>query len=210
MFIDGAGFVLRAPQDLLPGGGAARYTPVHFTHLRQASDWGITLANRDSPFVTPDLVFPVANEGRRAQTREEGVQQLFRTEPRGSPVQSLRFRLAAQGERKWEWERLGQELNVPLRAVFADAGQARPVQSFFELNRPEVQILAFKPSEFQTGWYVLRLQESSGATVAGIKLTTPLRITEAKKATLVERPGASTDLSDFSLSPWETLTVLLH
>jgi hypothetical protein len=70
-----------------------------------------------------------------------------------------------------------------------------------------VQILAFKPSEFQPGWYVLRVQEISGTAVAGIKLTTPLRITEAKKATLVERPGASIDLANFSLSPWETLTV---
>jgi hypothetical protein len=61
MYVDGAGFVFRAPQDLLPGGGAARYTPVHFIHLQQASDWGLTLANKDSAYATPDLMFPVAH-----------------------------------------------------------------------------------------------------------------------------------------------------
>jgi hypothetical protein len=210
MYIDGAGFVMRVKQDLLPGGGAARYTPVHFTHLEQASDWGITIANRESAFVSPDLVFAVANEGRRTETREEGVQFLFRTEPRGSPVQSFHFRLAAQDENKWQWERFGAELNTPLRAVFADPPAGRPTRSFLEVNRPEVQVLAFKPAEFETGWYMLRLQEISGQTVAGVKLTTPFRLTGAVRADLVERRGESIDLNNFQLAPWETLTVLVR
>ena len=210
MYVDGAGFVMRVPQDLLPGGGAARYTPVHFTHLQQTPDWGITIANRDSAFVTPDLVFAVANEGRRAQTREEGVQQLFRTEPRGSPVQSFHFRMGAQGGKKWEWERFGTELNAPLRAIFADSPSLPPWRSFIEINRPEVQVLAFKPAEFETGWYVARLQEISGNPVSGVKLTLPFPVAESVRGTLVERRGAAIDANNLSLSAWETLTVLLR
>jgi Glycosyl hydrolases family 38 N-terminal domain len=207
MFVDGAGFVMRVPQDILPGGGAARYTPVHFTHLRQSSDWGVTLANRDSAFVTPDFLYQVANEGRRAQTREEGVQQLFRTEPRSSPVQSFRFRIAAQPERNWEWEHLGAELNLPLQAVFTEAGQS---ESFLQVNRPEVRVLAFKPAEFQPGWYVLRFQEVSGNEIGNIRFSTRFQIADARQASTVERPGAGIDLANFKLSPWQTLTVLVR
>jgi hypothetical protein len=96
MFVDAAGCVARIPEDLLPGGGAPRYTPVHFTHLQQAPDWGITLANRESAFVTPDLLFPIATDSRTAQTRDEGTQHLFRTEPRGSAVESFHFRIAGR------------------------------------------------------------------------------------------------------------------
>jgi hypothetical protein len=209
IFIDGAGFVFRAPQDLLPGGAAARYTPVHFIHLQQASDWGVTLANKDSAFVTPDLMFPVATDGRVAKTREEGTQLLFRTEPRGAPVKSFHFRIAAQPERKEEWERFGEELNLPLRAVFAGEASEQPTRSFFAVNRREVQLIAFKPAEFRDGWYVLRFQEISGSMVNGVKLSTPLQMTGAVTANIVEQPtGAGIDLSNFSLKPWESLTVL--
>jgi len=210
MFVDGAGFVARVPQDVLPGGGAARYVPVHFVHLQQASDWGVTLANKDSAFVTPDLLFQLVNEGRTAQTREEGVQQLFRTEPRGAPVQSFHFRIAAQPEQKWKWERFGAELNLPLRAVFTGAAAEQPTRSFFEVNRPEVQLLAFKPAEFRPGWYVLRFQEISGQAAKGVKLTTPLTILEAVTANTVEQPEAPIDLSNFSVPAWGTLTVLVR
>jgi hypothetical protein len=209
MFVDGAGFVFRGPQDLLPGGGAARYTPVHFIHLQQASDWGLTLANKDSAFVTPDLMFPVATDGRIAKTREEGTQLLFRTEPRGTPVESFHFRIASQPERKEEWERFGDELNLPLRAVFTGGPSEQPTRSFFAVNRREVQLLAFKPAQFRDGWYVLRFQEISGSMVNGVKLSTPLQITGTVTADIVEQPtGARIDLSNFSLNPWESLTVL--
>lgn len=211
MFVDGAGFTMRIPQELLAGGGAARYTPVHFTHLRQSAEWGITVANKDSAFVTPDLLFQIASEGRMTQTREEGTQYLFRTEPRGSPVQSFHFRIAAQPEQKWQWERLGEEFNAPLRAVFAGAALEEPARSFFEVNRPEVQLLAFKPAEFRPGWYVLRFQEISGNAVRGVKLVTPLPIAEAVAANIVEQPAKdAVDLSNFSIGPWATLTVLVR
>ncbi len=48
LFIDGAGFVLRVPQDILPGGTPPQFTPVHFVHRRHTETWGVTLANRDA------------------------------------------------------------------------------------------------------------------------------------------------------------------
>lgn len=211
MFVDGPGLTMRVPQDLLAGGGAPRYTPVHFTHLRQSAEWGITVANKDSAFVTPDLLFQVASEGRMTQTREEGTQYLFRTEPRGSPIQSFHFRIATQPEQKWRWERFGEELNVPLRAIFAGGALDQPARSLFEVNRPEVQLLAFKPAEFRPDWYVLRFQEISGNEVKQVKLITPLPIAEAVGANIVEQPGRDAiDPSNFSMKPWGTLTMLVR
>ena len=101
-------------------------------------------------------------------------------------------------------------MNLPLRAVFAAAAVEPPAHSFFEVNRSEVQLLAFKPAEFRPGWYVLRFQEISGQAVKGVKLTTPLRMLEAVAADTVERPGAPIDLSNFSVPSWGTVTVLVR
>jgi hypothetical protein len=211
MFVDGAGFVTRISQDLLPGGGPPRYTPVHFLHLRQATDWGITLANQDSAFVTSDLLFPVATESDTAQTRDEGTQQLFRTEPRGSSVQSFRFRVAVEPEAKWQWERTGEDLNLPLRATLVANAIPPYSRSFFAVDRPEVQIVAFKPAESQPGWYVLRFQEIGGTEVKRARLLTPFEIVEALAGNTVEEAGETrVDLSNLSLKPWETLSCLIR
>jgi hypothetical protein len=209
MFVDGAGFVLRVPQDILPGGAARHLMPIHFTHLQRAADWGVTLANREAFALRPDLSFDLASGSLRALTREEGVQLLFRTEPRGSPIQSFQFRIAAQAEEPWEWERLGCELNLPLQALCTADAPTKASQSFFELNQPGVQLLDFKPAEFRPGWYVLRFQETAGKGVQAVKLTAPFQFRDAVRANTVEQPGDTrVDLSNFALKPWETLTVL--
>jgi hypothetical protein len=124
-------------------------------------------------------------------------------------VQSFHFRIASHPERKEEWERFGEEFNLPLRAVFTGGPSEEPTRTFFAVNRREVQLLAFKPAEFRDGWYVLRFQEISGSMVNGVKLSTPLLITGAVTGDLVEQPaGARIDISNFSLKPWESLTVL--
>jgi hypothetical protein len=157
------------------------------------------------------MLYLIATEGFTAQTRDEGTQQLSRTEPRSSPVQTFRFRIAAQDENIAAWKRFGAEANLPLRAVVL-AGAAVPAQrSFFELSNQAVQMLAFKPAESRPGWYTLRFQESSGKQALSVKLTTPFRVVEALRANTVEEPtGGSVDLANFSLSPWETLTVLVR
>ncbi len=209
MFLSGAGFVMRVPQDILPGGGAAQFTPGQFWHQRQSGAWGVTLANRDAFVLRPDHLFLVAAEGLTTRTRDEGVQRLARTEPRSSPVQSFRFRIAVQEEQAWQWVRFGAECNLPLRAYALDSSVSPPGREFFQISDSAVQLLAFKPAEFRPGWYVIRLQEIGGKGAAGVKLSTPFEVPEALRANLVEEPsGGAADLSNISLKPWETLTVL--
>ena len=209
-FLDGAGFVIRVPQDILPGGAPPQFTPAHFVHQQQESSWGVTLANRDAALLKAGMRYMVATEERRASTRDEGPQQLFRTEPRSSPVQSFRFRIAAQEEDTAQWKRFGAECNLPLRSVVIDASPMQPQRGFFEVSDPQVQLLAFKPAEFQPGWHVLRFQNNGEKGVQGVKLTTAFRIGEAMRADTVEDPSREkVNLANFSLRPWQTLTVLV-
>jgi hypothetical protein len=208
-FVDGAGFVVRIPRDLLPGGQAPQYAPVHFVHRQSAPSWGVTLANRDAALLRPDMLYLVAAEGLRAATRDEGVSRMLRSEPRSSPVVPVRFRIAAQDEDPAQWERFAEECNLPLRAFVIEASALQATRGFFEVSHPQVQMLAFKPAEFSPGWHVLRFQEIGGRSAEGVRLITPFRIGEAVRANTVEQPsGESVDLANFSLRPWETLTVL--
>ena len=210
-FLDGAGFVIRLPQDLLPGGKPLQFTPVHFVHRQVAPSWGVTLANRDAALLKPEMLYLIAAEDLRASTRDEGESQMLRSEPRSLAVLPVRFRIAAQAEDAAQWERFGQECNLPLRASVMEAGTPKAMQGFLEVSTPQVQLLAFKPAEFQPGWYVLRFQEIGGRNAAGVRLTTPFRIGNALRASTVEHAsGESIDLANFSMRPWETLTVLVQ
>ncbi len=151
----------------------------------------------------------VANENKSVSTRDEGTQQLFRSEPRSSPVQSFRFRIGTQPEDPAQWKRFGAECNLPLRAVVLEASPSESVRGFFEVSDPRVQLLAFKPAEFRAGWYALRFQENGGRGAQAVRLTTPFRIIKAVRANTVEDPTREkVDLGNFSLGPWENLTVL--
>ena len=211
LFIDGAGFVAQVPADRLPGSDTWQYTPQHFTHVRRAPDWGVTLANRDGFCIRPDMLFLVSWEDMIVETREEGVQRLFRGEPQSSPIQRFRFRLAIQPERPGAWKRMGAEFNLPLRGRFVQVGGVLPTQEFFHISHPNVSLLAFKPAQFHAGWYMLRLQEIAGSAAEGVELRTPLPIFDAKLANTVEEfTGTSFDLGDFSMDPWQTRTVLVR
>jgi hypothetical protein len=209
LVLDGAGFVIRVPRDFLPGGEPPQFAPVQFVHQQQADEWGVTLANRDTTLLKPGMLYLVANEDRPAPTRDEGIQRLYRTEPRSSPVQSFRFRIGVQEEDAAKWKRFGAECNLPLRSLVVDGKPSQPERGFFEVNDPRVQLLAFKPAEARAGWYVLRFQENGGKGAQGVRLTTPFRLAGVVRASTVEQPGSEKiDLSNFSLRPWETLTVL--
>ncbi len=209
LLLDGAGFVIRVPRDFLPGGAPPQFTPVQFVHQQQADGWGVTLSNRDTTLLRPGMLYLVANEDRHAPTRDEGVQQLYRTEPRSSSVQPFRFRIGIQEEDAAKWKRFGAECNLPLRSIVVEGKPAQTGQGFFEVSDPGVQLLAFKPAEDRAGWYVLRFQENGGKGARGVRLTTPFRITGAVRANTVEEPRSERiDLSSFSLRPWETLTVM--
>ena len=162
LWLDGAGFSYRIPQDILPGGGAGQIPALHFAHFQTDASRGVTLANRDATLMLRDGTFLVASTGLQTKTRDEGTQTLARTEPRGSDVQSFRFRMAVQQERPEDWERFGQELNLPLQASVVTAPKLPIEDSFLGVNNPSVHIAAFKAAEASPGWYVLRLQEMGG------------------------------------------------
>ena len=210
LWLDGAGSVIRIPEDLLPGGGAQQYAPLHFVHSPKNAQIGVTLANRDAFLYRPDGLFLVASEGLIAETRSEGTQRLFRTEPRGSNVQSFRFRIGVQRGRTSDWKRFGEEFSLPLQASIIEETNLPGEQSFFSLSHPNVRITAFKPAEFEVGWYVLRFQEMGGEAADKVRLTTPFRIVEAVLANTVETSsGIKLNLSEFSLKPWQSFTILL-
>ena len=211
LFIDGAGFVAHVPDDRLPGSDTPQYTPQHFTHVSRTPDWGVTLANQDGFCIRPDMLFLVSWEDMLVQTREEGIQRVFRGEPQSTPVQRFRFRMAIQPGNPGEWKRFGAELNLPLRARFVQAEGIPATREFFRISHPDVRLLAFKPAQFHSGWYMLRLQESAGAAAEGVRLTTPLPIFDARLASTVEEfTGAAFDLANFSMEPWQTRTVLVR
>lgn len=211
MYIDGAGFVLRIPEDILPGGGAPQFTPVGFVHYGQNAGWGATVANLDAAMIRPDGSFLLAAENFASATRDEGLVKLFRTEPRTTPIQSFRFRVALQENAISDWKRFGAEANVPLRAYVASSSVRASQQSFLEVSDTRVHVLAFKRSATNPDLHVLRLQENSGAGVGNVRVSSPtLKFMQAEAANLVEESNKTTvDLNNLAFRPWETKTVLV-
>ncbi|MDE0105681.1 MAG: hypothetical protein OXN89_25160 [Bryobacterales bacterium] len=211
LFVDGAGFVARVPMDRLPGSDSPQYTPGHFTHAPRTADWGVTLANKDGFCIRPDMLFLVSWEDMLVQTREEGVQRVFRGEPQSSPIQRFRFRIAAQPSDPGTWKRFGAELNLPLRSRFVPSEGVPASREFFRVSHPNVWLLAFKPAESRPGWYMLRLQENSGSLAQRVEIQTFLPISEARVANTVEElTGSNFDLASFSMEAWQTRTVLVR
>jgi Glycosyl hydrolases family 38 N-terminal domain/Glycosyl hydrolases family 38 C-terminal domain len=209
-WLDGAGCVIRIPEDLLPGGEAPQYAPLHFVHFPKNPQVGVTLGNRDAFLFRPNELFLVASESLVAETRDEGKQRLHRTEPRGSNLQTFRFRMGVQNQRVSDWKKFGQEFNLPLQASVVAETDLPAEQSFLSVSHSNVRITAFKPSEFQAGLYVIRFQETNGEAAENVRLTTPFQMSEAEIANTVESAsGVKMNLSGFNLKPWQTLTTLV-
>ena len=155
-----------------------------------------------------DGTFLVASQGLQTQTRDQGTQILHRTEPRGSDVQTFRFRLAGHSEGPAEWKRFGQELNLPLQASIVPVTNLPPEQSFLAVDAENVVATAFKASDADPAWSVIRLQEIGGK--AGVvRLTAPFSVRSAVYATTVEaRTAIPVDLSRISIKPWQTITIV--
>ncbi len=207
----GPGFVARVPQDVLPGGGAPQYAPLHFVHFHRSSGAGITLSSRDAFLFRPDGIFLIAADGRRTRTRDEGEQILDRTEPRGSRIQTFRFRLTAAAQNAAEWHRFAREFNLPLQAAAGVPDDLPAARSFLSVSPGNVEVLAFKRAEHQSDRYVIRLQEIGGIAAEHARLETSLSLKDAVLANLVEETaGAKIDVGDFSIRPWQTLTILVR
>ena len=197
LWLDGAGFVYRVPEDMLPGGSARQFTTVHFAHSGPAGAPGVTITTRDAAMMLRDGTFLVASQGLRTQTRDEGTQMLHRTEPRGADLQQFRFRVARHSGGPAEWKRFGQELNLPLQATIIGSTELPVQQSFLGVDAANVVVSAFKPSEADAGWSVIRLQEIGG--VAGVvRVTAPFPVREAYYANTVESRTGSPRISTAS------------
>jgi alpha-mannosidase len=85
-----------------------------------------------------------------------------------------------------------------------------PQASFFTLSAPNVEILAFKPSEDgNPEHYTIRLQEIAGKET-DVDLKTPLKITEAEETSMNEDRvlgKVSIDPLRMHLLPHETFTL---
>ncbi|HYO83504.1 MAG TPA: hypothetical protein VES20_19035, partial [Bryobacteraceae bacterium] len=209
MSADGAGFVYRVRADMLPGGSAAQFSAVSFVHSGPAGAVGRTIAARDSALVMRNGNFLIASQGLRTQTRDEGIQTLERTEPRGSEIQNFRFRISAQPEKPADWKRFGQEFTLPLQASTLRVTDLPAERSFLTVNHPAVVISAFKAAEDKSGWTVIRLQETGGTAASNVQVTSVFRVVEAVYANTVERPTEiQADLSRIQLKPWQTVTIL--
>jgi hypothetical protein len=208
LWLDGAGFVYRVPEDMLPGGSARQFATVHFAHSGRAGSPGVTIGTRDAALLLRDGTFLLASQGLQTQTRDEGTQTLHRTEPRASDVQTFRFRIANHRGGPAEWKRFGQELNLPLQASVIAPADLPADQSFLAVDAPNVVISAFKPSEADAEWSVIRLQEIGGET-ATVRLRTPFTIRDAVYANTVEsRTAVAADLNHITVKPWQTITIV--
>ena len=208
LWLDGAGFVYRVPQDVLPGGAAPQFTTVSFVHFKRPGTRGRTIATRDAALFLRDGTFLVAQQGLRTETRDEGVQHLDRTEPRGSEVQTFRFRITAQSGSSGDWKRFGQELNLPLQASVFAASDLPVEQSFLRSSHPNVVIGAFKAAEDDSDWSVVRLQEIDGKRANGVKVESAFNVLEAVYTNTVEAPTLTkADLNNISLKPWQTVSI---
>jgi alpha-mannosidase len=209
LWLDGAGFVYRAQQDMLPGGMAPQLATISFVHSGQAGAPGRTIATRDAALLIRDGNFLVASQGLRTETRDEGVQTLDRTEPRGAEVQTFRFRIAAQNGDAANWKRFGQEFNLPLQASVFTSADLEPQQSFLRSSEPNVIIGAFKAAEDNSGWSVIRLQEIAGKSATHVRVESAFKAHEAVYANTVEAPTKiKADLNGIDLKPWQTVTIL--
>lgn len=207
--LDGAGFVYRVPQDMLPGGSARQFTSLHFAHSAKPGTTGVTIGTRDAALLLRDGTFLLASQGLRTETRDEGTQRLERTEPRGSNVQTFRFRLATHGTRAAEWKRFGYEFNLPLQAAVTASSDLADQRSHLGVSNPNVVITAFKSAEATPGWFVIRLQEIGGQATPNVAISSTFGIIEAVYANTVEVPTANkADINRLTLKPWQTVTIM--
>jgi alpha-mannosidase len=123
-------------------------------------------------------------------------------------LQQFRFRVARHRGGPAEWKRFGQELNLPLQATIIGSTDMPVEQSFLSVDAANVVVSAFKPSEADPEWSVIRLQEIGG--VAGVvRVTAPFTIRDAHYASTVEsRTRISADLNSIRVNPWQTITIL--
>ncbi len=162
----------------------------------------------------------------QADTHDLGVINMPTVEPELSDKYVFDYAIAASGKfddvKAWQ---MGANFNLPLMSVYINALPSSLGYGFFNVNQPNVQIVAVKPLSDSTirgevsatpldpqtnKVFVVRLQEFSGkATTAQINL--PVKIKSAALVSLTEDKILQnlTDIAPLTvnLKPFETVTV---
>ncbi|HEY8558867.1 MAG TPA: glycosyl hydrolase-related protein [Pyrinomonadaceae bacterium] len=245
----------RLPDDYLPGARTDAVTTQHLLGLtdgdqsalvahRQAFHWvypgyvDTKMRAKDAPKGFPAMFtgkFPLpeatvysraVRRSNQTDTHDVGVVNMPTVEPGMTGNYVFEYAVAADGKfdevRAWT---LGANFNLPLRAEYVETAPASPSDSFFSLNRPNVQIAGVKtisdtvvrgevsatPLEpTLSRVFVIRLQEFAGraATVSvdlpvKIKSAAALNLTESKVLENISQIAPLT----VSLKPFETKTI---
>ncbi len=195
------------PDDYLPGARTDAAVPQHSIALNGTMDGRIAhvVLGQDQAFFDylPGLPgvkgkgdflnnvrVTVMRKQDQGEVRDLGFVNFPDLEPGYSPRSWYRFTLSSGADRfePSTAYKLGWSLDVPLIARELDSGMApaEPTGSFFAVDKPNVVILAFKPStDGNAEHYTLRLQEIAGQAT-DVQIATALKITAAEETALTE------------------------
>jgi len=219
--IENPNAVIRPDRDYLPGAYVGNFVSQHAIDLREASGFGVTMANRESffneiggPFhhssaFDPEeatIVNKVVQKLDQGDTKDQGIVTITSMD---NGIQVSRFHYAITtasippgSMAAVHTVRFGCSFDLPLEAVFflgkgeeGGFGDApAPSESFFSLSRDNVILLAVKKAEFNGDSDVIfRIQEIAGIAATGVKLRSIFPFTHAELCTVVEQaiPGGT-------------------
>jgi len=165
----------------------------------------------------------------QADTHDLGVLNMATAEPGLPGSYIFEYAIAGGGKRDdVAARRMGQEFNVPLTAQYVQAAPSRPMESFFAVDQPNVEIVAVKLAtdpvvrgEVSASpldppinkAFIIRLQEFTGKGVT-VKVSLPVKIHSATLMNLTEQNVVAT-ISRIApltvdLNPYETATIRIE
>jgi hypothetical protein len=213
--IENPGILIRPDLDYLPGALIGNFASQHAIDMREASGYGITLANRES------FINEIGGVSHRNSTFE----------PQEATIVSKAFQKIDQGETKdqgivtitsmdhgievWQYHfaitssfippdslavyapvitvRIGWSFDVPLEAVFVPGvpgvtySRNTPEECFFQLSKNNVILVAVKKARFGgSSDIIFRVQEISGISTANVHLHSFFGFTHAEINSTVE------------------------
>lgn len=215
--IENPNAVIRPDRDYLPGAYVGNFVSQHAIDLREASGFGVTLANRESffneiggPFhhsatFDPDeatifnKVFQKLDQG---DTKDQGIVTITSMD-NGIEVVRFNHSITTSSLTPGSMEatapvhtvRFGWSFGLPLEAVFvngsgkeARGGRAAMEESFFSLSHDNVILTAIKKAEFNESTDIIfRVQELAGTAATGVELRSTFPFTHAELCTVVEQ-----------------------
>lgn len=248
----------RLPDDYLPGARKDAVTTQHLIGFtdgastallahRQAFHWvypsyvSTKMRAKDAPADFPAMYtgkFPLyeatiysraLRNGSQADTHDLGVINMETVEPglTGNYIYDYAVAAAGRFDEVQGW-RMGADFNLPLRAMYVTTAPVKPVESFFSVDSPNVDIVAVKPlsdavvrGEVSSApldpplkkAFVIRLQEFAGRA-ATARISVPVKIASASELNLTEdrtiQNITRTSPLTVDLKPFETKTIRIE